>query len=112
MSQTRVDHKRPVFPFPECNKCEMNQRVPLLYSYVFKLMIEKLGKSDQITTSKQLLEIWRRNIYNVPRNYDYHILTEMCEFGLIARINTQKYEFYGCTAYPKVVKRLNKFFLW
>lgn len=74
-------------------------------------MVEKMGKTNQVTTAKQLLEFWHRNIYNVPRAYDFHILSEMCEFGLIERINTQKYIFYGGKAQQKL-RRLNEFFLW
>lgn len=96
---------------PACNHCEHKQKVPLLYLYVFRLMIDKLGKNDQITSSKQLLEVWRRNIYNVPRSYDFHILSEMQYYGLVKRINTQKYIFYGCRSSMKL-KQLNKNLLW
>ena len=95
----------------ECNHCEHRQKVPLLYLYVFRLMIEKLGRTDQTTSAKQLLEIWRRNIYNVPRAYDFHILSEMEQYGLLKRINTQKYIFYGSKSFPKLLQ-LNRHFLW
>lgn len=85
--------------------------VPLLYLYIFRLMVDKLGRSNQITTSKTLLEFWHRTIYNVPRNYDFHILKEMCEYGLIEKINSQKYILYGDSAYSKL-RKLNDFFLW
>ena len=75
------------------------------------MMIEKLGSHDQIVESKQLLEIWHRNIYNVPRCYDFHILTEMCDYGLLRRVNTLKYVFYGDRGQGKL-KRLREFFLW
>lgn len=91
-----------------CKKCS---KVPLLYLYVFRLMIDKIGMEDQIITNKQLLEFWHRNIYNVPRKYDAHILNEMCEYGLLEKINTQKYQFNGKKASQKL-KRLRSNFLW
>jgi len=94
-----------------CNHCEHKQKVPLLYLHVFRYMVDKFGKTDQTVSSKQLIEVWRRQIYNVPRSYDFHILTEMQEYGLIKRINTQKYFFYGNRSFTKL-KQLNKFFLW
>lgn len=94
-----------------CGRCAYKQNVPFLYLYVFKLMTDKIGMEDQITTTKQLLEFWHRNIYNVPRKYDIHILNEMCAMGLIEKINTQKYRFYGGKASYKL-KRLRDNFLW
>lgn len=93
-----------------CSKCVYKQ-VPFLYLYVFRLMTDRLGMEDQLTTKKQLLEIWHRNIYNVPRKYDIHVLNEMCEMGLIDKVNTQKYRFYGGKANHKL-KKLRDNFLW
>ena len=95
---------------PLCSHCEF-KNAPFLYLYVYQSMTDKLGSSDQTVSAKQLLEIWRRNIYNVPRKYEFHILTEMCQYGLIKRINSQKYIFYGNRAFVKL-RKLNKFFLW
>jgi hypothetical protein len=96
---------------PDKPKDKSNDKVPLLYLYIFKMMIEKIGNDDQVVESKQLLEVWHRNIYNVPRCYDFHILTEMCDYGLIKRINTLKYVFYGNKGQTKL-RRLKDFFLW
>jgi hypothetical protein len=74
-------------------------------------MTETLGMVDEITTTKTLLEFWHRNIYNVPRKYDVHILNEMCEMGLLKRINTHKYVFYGRKA-KQVLRPLRDNFLW
>ena len=74
-------------------------------------MTQSLGMADQITTSKQLLEFWHRNIYNVPRKFDIHILNEMCEMGMLEGINSQKYRFFGARAAYKL-KKLRMFFLW
>jgi len=97
--------------YKNCGRCLYKHNVPFLYLYVFRLMTEKLGMADQITTTKTLLEFWHRNIYNVPRKYDIHLLNEMCEMGLIEKINTQKYRFYGKRASNKL-KRLRDNFLW
>jgi len=85
--------------------------IPLLYLFVFKAMTEKFGKQDRILFTKQLLEIWRRCIHNVPRKYDYYILQEMCDYGMLEKITTQKYILFGSRANKKLVK-LNDFFLW
>lgn len=95
----------------DCKRCEHKRKVPLLYLYIFKLMTDKMGMLDQITTAKQLLEFWHRNIYNVPRKYDLHILNEMCDMGLLEKINTQKYKFFGKSASIKL-KKLRDNFLW
>lgn len=84
---------------------------PLLYLYIFSRMLEIFGRENQILTGKQLISVWRRYIPNVARIYDYHILTEMCNFGLMRRINTQKYIFYGGKATMKL-KKLNRLRLW
>jgi len=74
-------------------------------------MVDTIGITDEIVTTKTLLEFWHRNIYNVPRKYDVHILNEMCEMGLLRRINTHKYMFFGRTA-KNSLKRLRDNFLW
>jgi len=99
--------KRHSFSISSQGKCA----IPLLYLYVFRLMVDKLGRKDQIITARELLEIWHRQIYNVPRVYDFHVLSEMCSYGLLHRINMQKYLFLGNKAHSKL-KRLNTFFLW
>lgn len=64
-----------------------------------------------MVTTKQLLEFWHRNIYNVPRKYDIHLLNEMCDYGLLDKINTQRYMFYGHKARKKL-RKLRDNFLW
>ena len=85
--------------------------IPLLYLFVFKTMTEKFGKQDRILFTKQLLEIWRRCIHNVPRKYDYYILQEMCDYEMLEKITSQKYILLGSKAPTKLAK-LNDFFLW
>jgi hypothetical protein len=94
-----------------CSKCFHKHNIPFLYLYVFKLITDKVGMEDQMITAKQLLEFWHRNIYNVPRKYDIHILNEMCSMGLLEKINSQKYKFYGESASNKL-KKLRDNFLW
>jgi len=84
---------------------------PLLYLYIFSRMLETFGYKNQLLTGKQLIGIWRQYIPNVSRIYDYHILTEMINYGLIRRINSQKYIFYGGKGAMKL-KKLNKLRLW
>lgn len=92
---------------------ELNDEIeaPLLYLYVFSKMTELFGQKNQILTSRQLLSIWRTFIPNVPRIYDFHILTEMNNYGLIRRLNSQKYIFYGARGVGKL-KRLNRLRFW
>jgi hypothetical protein len=77
------------------NNKKMGDDCPLLYLYVYKQMIEKFGTVNKILTTKQILEVWRRCIHNIPRRYDYFILKEMELFGLIERFSNQKNCFYG-----------------
>ncbi len=92
-------------------KVDEDKEIPLLYLFVFKSMIDKFGKKDRILFTKQLLEIWRRCIHNVPRKYDYFILQEMCEYGILEKVSSQKYVLFGSKANKKLAK-LNDFFLW
>jgi hypothetical protein len=84
---------------------------PLLYLFIFSKMLNLFGHKNQLISGKQLISIWRGYIPNVARIYDYYILTEMCNFGLIRRINSQKYIFYGGKANEKL-KKLNRLRLW
>ena len=92
-------------------KTVKDNEIPLLYLFVFKSMTEKFGKMDRILFTKQLLEIWRRCIHNVPRKYDYYILQEMCDYEMLEKITSQKYILLGSKANQKLA-RLNDFFLW
>ena len=84
---------------------------PLLYLYIFSRMLEAFGYKNQLITGKQLVTIWRTYIPNVPRIYDFHLLTEMDNYGLIRRIDTQKYIFYGGNGTAKL-KKINNLLLW
>ena len=92
---------------------EINKPIepPLLYLYIFSKMLDVFGKTNQLLTGKQLISIWRNYIPNVSRIYDYYILTEMCNYGFVRRINTQKYIFYGGRGTIKL-KRLNRLRFW
>lgn len=84
---------------------------PLLYLFIFSKMCDMFGRKNQLISGKQLISVWRTYIPNVARIYDYNILTEMCNYGLIRRINTQKYIFYGGKARIKL-KKMNRLRLW
>ena len=84
---------------------------PLLYLYVFSKMVSLFGSKNQLVTSRQLISVWRKHIPNVPRIYDVHILTEMCNYNFIRRIDSQKYIFYGGKSAVKL-KRINELRLW
>lgn len=84
---------------------------PLLYVYIFSRMLEIFGRKTQRTTGKDLINVWRYYIPNVPRIYDYDILTEMCNYGLIRRVDSQKYVFYGGKGIVKL-RKMNNLRLW
>lgn len=81
---------------------ENNNEVPLLYLFVYKSLVEKFGKCNRIIPRKTILEIWRRSIHNVPRKYDFYILQEMCDYGLIEKINVQEFKLFGFNADDKL----------
>lgn len=80
-----------------------SNEIPLLYLFVYKKLIEKFGKYNRVISRKALLEIWRRCIHNVPRKYDYYILKEMCDYGLLERINNQEFKLFS-QDYKKNIK--------
>jgi len=84
---------------------------PLLYVYIYSRMVELFGQKNKLMTGKQLINIWRTYIPNVPRIFDYHLLTEMCNFGLIRRIDSQKYVFYGGKGII-LLRKMNNLRLW
>lgn len=87
------------------------QEAPLLYLYIFGRMLETYGRENVILTGKQIINIWRRYIPNVARIYDPHILTEMCNYNLIRKVNSQRYVFYGAKGFAKL-KRVTRLRLW
>jgi hypothetical protein len=89
------------------NKEKLSEDVPLLYLYVYKQMVEKFGHSNKVLSTKNILEVWRRCIHNVPRKYDYFIMKEMEGFGLIERFTNQKNCFYGVHS-DEILKNLNR----
>jgi hypothetical protein len=76
--------------------------VPLLYLFVYKSLIEKFGRYNRVLSRKSILEIWRRCIHNVPRKYDFYILQEMCEFGLLEKINSKEFQLSGSKSDEKL----------
>jgi len=76
--------------------------VPVLYLFVYKNLIDKFGKYDRLVSRKAILEVWRRCIHNVPRKFDFYVLQEMCEYGLMERINPQEFQLFGLNADGKL----------
>ena len=64
---------------------------PFLYLFIYKKFREKF-KLGEVIRYKPLLETMHMVIYNLPPIYNNMILKEMVEFGLIERINKQKYK--------------------
>lgn len=89
-------------------KNKINRECPLLYLYVYKQMVEKFGKANKILSTKQILEVWRRCIHNVPKRYEYFILKEMESYGLIERFTNQKNCLYG-SFIDEAVDKLDKY---
>jgi hypothetical protein len=71
-------------------------------------MVEKFGKRNLIISRKRILEVWRRCIHNVPRKYDYHILKEMCNYGLLEKISPNEFQLFGLDSDKKM--KLNEDF--
>jgi len=105
--------KTPTQVTKKCPKCKDN--IPLVYLFIFNQMCKKHGKKDKILTYKAVLEIWKRNVYNVPKKYYTHFIQEMCDFELIEQISFGKrfkqYKMYGYTK-RKCLDKLGDFFLW
>jgi len=70
-------------------------------------MVEKFGRSNKVLSTKQILEVWRRCIHNVPRKYDFFVIKEMEHYGFLEKFTTQKNCFYGVHA-EEILKDLNK----
>lgn len=86
-------------------------KTPLIYLWIYKKMIDRFGKDNQIILAKNLLEVLRRTVYQIPRQYDYFILKEMCGYGLLEKVNSQKYKLLGSLA-DKKLKNINDYFFW
>lgn len=84
---------------------------PYLYLHVYSKMCDVFNRKNLILTGKQIITIWRKFIPNVSRIYNIHLLTEMCNYGLLRRINTQKYIFYGAKSNVHL-RKLRKDMLW
>ena len=85
--------------------------IPLIYLWIYKKFCDKWGECNVIVLSKDMVEIVRRTVYQVPKKYDYFILKEMETFKLIESINTQKYKIMGLEANKKL-KKLDQYYFW
>lgn len=93
-------------------KNKRDEEVPLIYLWIFKKLCDKWGRCNTIVYSKEILEVVRRTIYQVPRKYDYFILKEMEKFQLIENINQQRHKILGSCANKKLKKLDNYFSYW
>jgi len=86
-----------------------------MYLFIFRQITKKHGKKDRVLSYKAVLEIWKRNVYNVPNKYYKHFITEMCEMGLMEQIGFGRriiqYKVF-CYSKRKCLDKLGEFFLW
>lgn len=87
--------------------CMKNNDPPYLYLHVFRRMVTDFGRRNIFLSSNQIMQFWRKHIPNVARVYDNVILQEMCAFGLLRQINSQKYIFLGAASFCKLKKLTN-----
>jgi hypothetical protein len=92
-------------------KLKGKENVPLIYLYIYSKMLEKFGHKDIIMSTKNLIEICRRTVHQIPKKYDFFILKELENYDFLKKINTQKYLFKG-TGNEKKLSKLNDYFLW
>ncbi len=84
----------------------MKNNPPFLYIFIYKKFREKF-KIGEVIRYKPLLETMHMVIYNVPPIYNNMILKEMVEFGLIERINKQKYKI-PLYEYEQIIRKLEE----
>lgn len=92
-------------------KLKGKENVPLIYLYIYNKMLEKFGHKEIIVSTKNLIEITRRTVYQIPKKYDFFILKELEDYEFLKKINTQKYLFKGI-GNEKKLSKLNDYFLW
>ena len=89
--------------------------IPLMYLFIFRQMTKKYGFKDRILPYKAVLEIWKRNVYNVPNKYYLHFIKEMCDMGLLEQISFGRriiqFRMFGYSQ-KKCLDKLYEFFLW
>ena len=90
---------------------KQNNKIPLIYLWIYKKMVDRFGKQNQIIVVTQLVEIMRRTVYQVPNKYNYFIMKEMIDYGLIEKVNQQKYKLLASEADSKL-RVLDNYFFW
>lgn len=81
----------------------------IIYLYIYKQIIDRHGKY-RIVATKDLLEILRRNIHNIPWKYYYPILMEMHTLGFLERINNSKFK--TLPVRQNRLKKLDQYVFW
>lgn len=87
------------------------KRVPFLYLWIYKKMIDRFGKVNIVVTNRELMEVMGRTFYQIPRVHFYTVLREMSGYGMVEEVNKQKHKIIatGCDARLAI---LNAYFLW
>ena len=81
--------------------------IPILYVYVYQYILAKLGdKQIYDITLRNILEVWHRHVYHLPKVYDFYIVKEYVSYGLIEPISPGKYRI-DRSKFQLVNKRLN-----
>lgn len=62
--------------------------IPATHLWIYKKIKEKHG--IRIIRTCDIIEIIRRTIYQIPKRFDYIVLDEMCEYGLLQKIDRLK----------------------
>lgn len=94
---------------PTCKNT--NERIPLIYLFIFHKMVQRCGKKDIEVTFNLLSEMTRRVAYQLPKLYVMVILKELEYYGLIKKMSTRTYILYGRTN-AHLIKKMNQYFLW
>lgn len=96
--------------------CEENcketcDKIPFFYLFIFKKMIEKLTRKNDLIDYMQIMDPWKTHIPNLSRVYDHYIIKEMIIYGFIRKVDGHKYIFNGSSAYNKL-KKIEEFMPW
>ena len=89
----------------------ITQEIPLVYLWIYKKFCDKWGRYNVIVFTKDIEEIIRRTVYQIPKKYDQCIIKELERFELIENINQHKFKLNGSLANKKL-KKLDNYFAW
>lgn len=85
---------------------------PFIYLWIYKKMCDKWGRNcNTVVYSKDVIEIIRRTVYQIPKKYDYYILKELERYNFVETINQQKCKILGLDS-QKRLKRVENYCFW